>query len=200
MSIINFEVVVNSREIALIIVFVALTIALDPIRIPSGYLLGVSYRFSEIPILAAFLLFGPKVGVLVAVLNLPAEIILFPIPSTIIGVPFVFMLTMSMLFGIYLASVFLKRKTLQNPACKAKPIKYFTAFGAFFRTSLAPFVVAFDYRFMLPIVGFNLPDKIILGLMPAFALYAFTFSLYTIPIGYLIARTISQNLKIDTRL
>jgi hypothetical protein len=35
--------------------------------------------------------------------------------------------------------------------------------------------------------------------MPAFALYAFTFSLYTIPIGYLIARTISKNLKIDTR-
>jgi riboflavin transporter FmnP len=191
---------VNSREIALIIVFVALTVALDPIRIPSGYLLGVSYRFSEIPILAAFLLFGPKVGVLVALLNVPAEIMLFPVPSTIIGVPFVFMLTMSMLFGIYLASGYMKRKTSQNPTFKTKPIKYFTAFGALFRTSIAPFIIAFDYRFMLPIVGFHLSEKIILGLMPAFALYAFTFSLYTIPIGYLIARTVSRNLKIDTRL
>ena len=190
----------NSREISLIIIFVALAIALDPIRIPSVYLLGISYRFSEIPILAAFLLFGPKIGISVAILNLPIEIMLFPLPAAIIGVPFVFILTMSMFFGVCLASGFLKRRALKNVNSGTASVKYFTAFGALFRTAIAPFVVAFLYRFVLPIVGIHLSDGLVLSLMPAFAVYALTFSLYTIPIAYLVARTASRNLKIGNQL
>jgi len=191
---------VNSREISLIIIFVALAIALDPIRIPSVYLLGISYRFSEIPILAAFLIFGPKIGISVAILNLPIEIMLFPLPAAIIGVPFVFILTMSMFFGIYLASGLLKRRALKNINSGTTSVKYFTAFGALFRTAIAPFVVAFLYRFVLPIIGINLSDALVVSLMPAFAVYALTFSLYTIPIAYLVARTASRNLKIGNQL
>jgi len=123
---------VNTKEIALIIIFVALTVAWDPVKIPSVYLPGVYYRFCEIPILAAFLLFGPKVGISVAILNVPAEVMLFPAPTVIIGVPFVFMLTMAMLLGTYFASGLLKRRTLQAPNRGITPLKYFTAFGALF--------------------------------------------------------------------
>jgi riboflavin transporter FmnP len=188
----------KTKEIALIIIFVALTIALDPVRIPSGYLLGVSYRFSEIPILAAFLLFGPKIGVSIAAFNVPAEIMLFPLPGMILGVPFVFVLTLCMLAGIHFASKHLKSKG--TPLDDRKKGLYYTAFGTLSRTIVAPFLVAINYKFVLPIVGFQLLDIQILALMPALALYALTFSLYSIPIGYIIARTIDKNLKISNIL
>jgi len=189
----------KTKEISLIIIFVAITIALDPVKIPSGYLLGVFYRFSEIPILAAFLLFGPKIGLSIAVLNLPAEIMLFPLPGMILGVPFVFILTLCMLIGIYFASRLLKSKETPSTDDRKKGL-YYTAFGTLFRTAVAPFIMAFVYKFVLPIVGFQLLDMQILVLMPALAFYAFTFSLYTIPIGYLIARIIGKNLRVGNIL
>jgi riboflavin transporter FmnP len=192
---------VNSREIALIIIFTALTMALDPVRVPSVYLFGVYYRFSEIPIAAASLLFGLKIGVPIAIMNVAVEIALFPTPASVIGVPFVLVLTLSMLLGIHTAFRFMKRRTskITNRGTTTS-VKYFTAFGTLFRTAPVPFVVGFLYRFMLPIVGFNPSDAVIVSLMPLFTLYALTFSLYTIPIGYLIAKTISKNLKVGNQL
>ena len=190
----------NTKEIALIIMFAALTMALDPVRVPSVILVGVYFRFSEIPIVAASLLFGLKIGVLVAILNVAVEIMLFPNPALIVGIPFVLMLTLSMLLGIYLAFGFLKRRGSLTTNRGIAPIKYFTAAGALLRTAIAPFVVGFVYRFMLPIVGIHLSDMQVVVLMPAFGLYALIFSLYTIPIGYIIARTISRNLKVGNQL
>ena len=172
---------------------------MDPIRIPSGYLLGISYRFSEIPILAAFLMFGPKIGISIAALNLPAEIVMFPSPSMILGVPFVFILTLCMLIGVYFASRLLKSKETQATDDRKKGL-YYTIFGSLFRTAVAPFIMAFVYKFVLPIVGFQLLDMQILALMPALAFYALTFSLYTIPIGYIIARIVGKNLKVGSIL
>jgi riboflavin transporter FmnP len=189
----------NAKELSLIIIFVALTIVLDTVRIPSGYLLGVSYRFSEIPILAAFLLFGPKIGISIAALNVPAEIMLFPLPGMILAVPFVFILTLCMLTGIYFASRYLKSKGTPS-TYKRKKGFYYTAFGTLSRTIVAPFLLAINYKFVLPIVGFQLLDIQILALMPALALYALTFSLYTITIGYIVARTIDKNLKVGNFL
>jgi riboflavin transporter FmnP len=189
----------NAKEISLIIIFVALTIALDPIRIPSGYLLGVSYRFCEIPILAAFLLFGPKIGVSIAALNVPAEIMLFPAPGMILGVPFIFILTLCMLTGIYFASKHLKSKETPSTDDGKKGL-YYSAFGTLARIAVAPLIMAINYKFVLPIVGFQLLDIQILALIPALSLYALTFSLYTIPVGYIIARTIDKNLKVGNIL
>jgi len=50
------------------------------------------------------------------------------------------------------------------------------------------------------LTGLNLSDAQVKALVPAFMIYAVTFSLYTIPMGYLIARTISKSLKIGTTL
>jgi hypothetical protein len=60
--------------------------------------------------------------------------------------------------------------------------------------------MAINYKFVLPIVGFQLLDIQILALIPTLALYALTFSLYTIPVGYMIARTIDKNLKVGNFL
>ena len=164
------------------------------------YLPGVYYRFCEIPIVAAFLLFGHKIGVAVAILNVPAEILLFPGPAVFITAPFVLMLSLCMLLGIHLASKLLKRKASQNEDRGARAVTYYTAFGALTRTAMAPLVLFPLYRFLLALMWMSLSDTEVFAMMPFLMLYAFTFSLYTIPIGYLIARMASRNLKVGNRL
>ena len=180
--------------------FAALTMALDPVRVPSVILFGVYFRFCEIPIVAASLLFGLRIAVPVAILNVAVEIMLFPNPVAAIGVPFVLILTLNMLLGLHLALEFLKRKDLQTVNRDTTQAKYFLIFGTSLRTAIAPFLLVFVYRFISPIVGIHLSDVLIVSLMPAFTLYALIFSLYTISIGYIIARTISRNLKVGNQL
>lgn len=190
----------DSKQIGLIIVFTALTIALDPIRIPSIFLAGVYFRFCEIPIVAAMLLFGSKIAISIAILNIAAEAILFPGPMSFINPFFILMLTLSMLFGIHSAVRVLKNRRLQSRKNEIKEGIFLTSFGTLFRTLPAPFLIGFLYRFIIPpVLGINLTDTIVIGLMPFFGLYAVIFSLYTIPIGYFIARTIARNLKVSSQ-
>ena len=187
----------NTKAISLTITFAALTIALDPIRVPSVILPGVYFRFCEIIIVVAFLLLGSAIAISIAGLNTLAEIILFPGPAVLVGRPLVFMLTLSMLFGIYLAGTFLKRKAVQNQNHKLKPIIYYTALGALFRAAVAPLLNYPMWRFVVPaLAGLPLSFEQVIALMPAFMLYAIVFCLYTIPIGYFIARIVGRSLKI----
>jgi riboflavin transporter FmnP len=191
----HFDLTVNTKEISLIITFTALTIALDPLRVPSVILPGVYFRFCEIPIVVAFLLFGPRIGIAIAGLNVLAEIVIFPGPAVFVGRPMVFVLVVCMFSGIYLAHELLKRKTPPNSKPNSNTVIYYTAFGTLVRTAAAPLVNFLLYRYFL-----SLPDARVMALIPAFMIYALIFSLYTIPIGYLIARTVSKNLKIETKL
>ena len=186
----------NTKAIALIIAFTALTIALDPIRVPSVILPGVYFRFCEIIIVVAFLLLGSAIAISIAGLNTLVEIILFPGPTVLVGRPLVFMLTLCMLFGIYLAGKLLKSKALQNQNHKLKPVIYFTALGALFRAAVAPLLNYPMWRFVIPaLAGIPLTFEQVMALMPAFMLYAIVFCLYTIPIGYFIARVVGRSLK-----
>ena len=61
----------NTKKLTLIIVFVALSTALNIVgpKIPAPYAPFLYYQIWEIPIVLAFLAIGPKVGVTVAVIN-----------------------------------------------------------------------------------------------------------------------------------
>lgn len=184
----------DSKQIGLITAFTALTVALDPIRIP--YLLGIFFRLCEIPIVAAMLLFGPKIAVSIAILNVPVEIALFPGPFAFISPFFVLMLTLSMLFGIHSAIRILKNRQFQGLRNEAKKGLFITGFGALLRTLPAPLVIGFLYRFIIsPVLELNLTDMRVIGMMPIFASFAVITSIYTIPVGYLIATTVGRNLK-----
>lgn len=136
-----------------------------------------------------------------AVVNLVAETLLFPVGiATSIGRPFVLTLTLCMLFGIYLAGKFLKDRAPKNQNHETKAIIFYTAIGALTRTAFAPFVLYPLYRFLLPLVWQSFSDAQVMAMIPFLMLYAFTLPLYTIPIGYIIARTISRNLKIGNQL
>jgi riboflavin transporter FmnP len=186
---------VNTRAIALTIVFTALAIALNPIGIPAVFLTNFYFRFWEIPIVAAFLLLGPKIGVAVAVLRTIAELTLFPGPAGVLGPLIALPVTLSMLLGIYLAERLLKRKTSQDKNHGTKPVIYFTGLGVLFRTATAPLVMYAMVYFLM-----NLPSAEIIALVPLFAVFALILSLYTIPVGYLIARTASRNLNVGNQL
>jgi riboflavin transporter FmnP len=170
---------------------------LDPIRVPSVILPGVYFRFCEIIIVVAFLLLGSAIAISIAGLNTIVEIILFPGPTVLIGRPLVFLLTLAMLCGIYLAGKLLKRKSLQNPNHKVKSVIYFTALGALLRAAVAPLLNYPMWRFVIPaLAGIPLTFEQVMALMPAFMLYAIIFCLYTIPIGYFIARVVGRSLKL----
>jgi hypothetical protein len=126
---------------------------------------------------------------------------LFPGPVGVVGPPIALAGTLSMLLGVYLADRLLKRKASQDKNLAAKTAAYFTALGAFSRTTIVPFVMYPVYRFVYPtVLGLSFSDAQIMAIMPALMLFAATLSLYTIPIGYLIAKTVSRNLKVGNRL
>ncbi len=68
----------KTKSIALVATFAAVAIALNAFRIPSVFYPGTFLQFSQIPIVIAFLLFGPKIGILVGLLNVAGGIALFP--------------------------------------------------------------------------------------------------------------------------
>lgn len=185
----------NTKEIALTVVFTAIAIVLTPVAVPAGYLQGFFYRFWEIPIVAAFLLRGPKIGVTVTLLRTLAELTLFPGPAGILGPLFAFPVTLAMLLGIYLGGRFLKHRAPVDEKHGVRSIGSFTAFGALSRTICAPFVCYVMFRFF---IGFS--DVQLMPLMPIFAAFALTLSLYTIPVGYLIARVVSRSLNVGNQL
>jgi riboflavin transporter FmnP len=196
----KYGVKLNTKAIALAIVFTALSIALTPVATPAVYLPGFYYRFWEIPIVAAFMLLGPKSGVTVAVLRTIAALTLFPGPVGILGPPIALLVTLNMLLGIYAAERLLKRKTSQDENLGTKPVLYFTALGTFSRVVISTFVTYFLYRFLLPLGGLSFSDTQIMALIPVVMLFDLTLSIYTIPVGYFIARIVSRNLKTGNQL
>jgi riboflavin transporter FmnP len=187
----------KTRAIALIIVFVALSIALTPVAVPAVYMTGFFYRFWEIPIVIAFLLFGVKLGVAVTVLRTLAELTLFLGPAGVVGPLAALGGTLSMLLGIYLAGWLLKHKASQDRNSGIKSATYYTALGALFRMLIAPLVMYPVWRFFLPQV---LSDVQIIALVPPVMLFALTLCLYTIPIGYLVAKIVNKTLAVGNRL
>jgi len=194
-------VAVNARAIALTIVFAAVAIALNPVLIPAVFLPRFYFRFWEIPIVIAFLLLGPKSGVIVALLNTIAQLTIFLGPAGILGPPVALIGTLIMLLGLYVADRLLKRKASRNENLGKRPIAYFTALGTFFRMAFAcPFVTYLAYGFLLPLVGFRFTEPEIIALIPLVLLFDLILSLITIPPAYLIARIVSRNLKVGNQL
>jgi riboflavin transporter FmnP len=190
----------NTRSLALIITFAAVAIVLNTVKIPTIYWPGASYGFSEIPIVVAFLLFGPKIGVLVGLLNFAGQEVLFPLGAPFMAAyPIAFTGLLFMLLGIYLSTKYLARKKAEKTYSYRKRTFYLTAFASATRGAIMPVIIyGVFYRIMLPLVGINLPENILLGLIPSFFIFALTVPLYTIPIAYFVATKVSKSLQIES--
>jgi riboflavin transporter FmnP len=198
----NGCVVMNTRLIAIVITFTALCIALVPFRIPTLYWPGFYYYFWEIPMVAAFLLFGFKVAFSISVLNAVARLVFFPGQAPLLGFIIGFMPLLTMLLGVYLAQKLIQSQVSDGKSISAaRATVYFTALGVAVRAGIMPFIDYAEYHFLFPLfLGRDFSEAFILTLMPGIVLFNILVPLYGVSIGYLVAKTVGKSLKIGPRL
>ncbi|MBC7129936.1 hypothetical protein H5T51_01780, partial [Candidatus Bathyarchaeota archaeon] len=70
----------NAKTIGLLVTFTALTIVLNlsPIKVPAPYAPYLIYQVWEVPIVAAFLLYGFNMSLLIAIVNTLVLLAVFP--------------------------------------------------------------------------------------------------------------------------
>ena len=190
----------NAKSIALAVMFAAIAIALNTIRIPTIYLPGFSYHFNEIPLVVTFILFGPKIGFLVGALHLAGQELLFPIgPPGIVAYPMGFIALLVMILGAFLANKLIAQKSkVDNPTSEKKRIIWITACAATVRGGIMPILEYFVlYGVLFPLVlGTDIPRTYAAGLVPSFILYNVTVALYTVPIAWLLATKVKNQLRL----
>jgi riboflavin transporter FmnP len=247
----------DSKSIAAIIVFTALTLVLNlsPIKIPAPYAPFLIYQVWEIPIVAAFVLYGPKVGVPVAIINTLALLIIFPgelptgpfynlaaILSMLVGiyivqkVAFAFrsqnneyvtevtvymVLAMLSMIGAFAQSIWwlfpgivfsllllgvirenwgkkaaITRTIPPNLSGRSEALLVTTCAVAGTLTRVAAMILVNGVFLPFPPpVGFAFPREAVIAIIPLVGLFNATLALYTIPIGYSIARVVRPGLK-----
>lgn len=194
----------NTKTLALTIVFAAVTIALNPaftrIAFAAPYAPFLFYQIWEIPILIAFVLSSPKSGVTIAVLNTAVLLAVFPGASPT-GPFYNLAACLSMLLGIYVAYKLIPRKQKTgNPTFRygTKIIAFSTVLGIIFRVALMSIVNYVFLRYPPPF-GYAMPEAAVVASLPLAAVFNATLALYTIPIALLIAKMISSNLKLHNQ-
>ncbi len=185
----------RTRTIATIVVFAALSIALNllsPIRIPAPFAPFLIYQIWEIPIVAAFLLYGALVGSVIAVLNTAVLLAVFPgeLPT---GPFYNLAAILSMFLGIILAQRIAQRYS--NTLGETSLGIMVTSAGIFLRTVAMALVNWAFLRFPQP-VGFEFPEAMILAYVPLVILFNATLALYTIPSGLVLAKAVRFGMKI----
>lgn len=190
----------KTKEIALAITFAAVAIALTAIKIPTLFYPGGYFRFSQIPVMVAFLLFGLRIGVLVGLVTLMGQIAVFPSSANAIfmAYPTEFLSALVMIIGMYLSIKLINKANMGRFSFLKKPAIGLTVFATLLRGAIMPF---FDYivvfHILVPlVVQINPLESYIVGLVPSFIAYNVLVPLYTVPIAYIIAKRSSRSLSI----
>jgi riboflavin transporter FmnP len=183
---------VNTRTIAAIIVFAALTIVLNlsPLKIPAPYAPFLIYQIWEIPIVAAFLVYGARVGFVITVVNTLVLFVVYPgaLPT---GPLYNLAAILSMLLGLGITQALIGRHSSKSEPVVATLL---TASGVALRMLAMTLVNYVFLRFPSPI-GYSLPEEAIIATIPLVVIFNATLALYTIPIGYSLARTVKAYIK-----
>jgi riboflavin transporter FmnP len=190
----------KTKSIALAITFAAVAIALTAIKIPTLFYPGGFFRFSQIPIMVAFLLFGFRVGALVGFVTLIGQIAVFPSGANAIFIayPMEFLSSLLMMAGMYFSKRLINSDDSGKTSFFKKPMMGLTIFATLFRGSIMPFV---DYivvfQVLVPLVmQIDPPAAYVVGLVPSFIVYNLIVPLYTIPAAYVVAKRASRSLKV----
>jgi riboflavin transporter FmnP len=182
----------DTKTIAVIIIFSAFTIVLNlsPIKIPAPYMPFLIYQIWEIPIVAALLLYGIGVGVFITLIN--TTILIFAFPGALpTGPMYNFAAVLSMLLGISVAKFLVERHSPKNEVFL---VTLFTASGVILRTGVMALVNWALLRFPPP-VGYGMVEEAIIATIPFVVVFNVTLALYTIPIGYSLAKIVKSSLK-----
>jgi len=184
----------NSKTVSLLAVFAAFTVVLNlsPFKFPAPFAPFLFYQIWEIPIVASFLLFGPLVGVGVAVINTLILFVVFPgaLPT---GPLYNLAAVLGTLLGVYVA-LFLARK-VRALRSEVGVVACVTGVGVLFRTGLMTLV---NWAFLPfpPPVGYSMPEVAVLATLPLVAVFNFTLALYTLPLGHFLAKVAELSAKV----
>ena len=183
----------NTKKIAVIAVFAALTIALNlsPIKIPAPYAPFLIYQIWEIPIVAAFLIYGADIGFIIAIINTIVLIGVFPgaLPT---GPLYNLIAVLSMLCGVGIAKIYVGKHSPVHSEMFI--VVLFTAFGVLLRAVVMG-LVNWSLLGFPPPVGFSLPQEVVITYVPLVIVFNVTLALYTIPLGYFLAKTVKSRVK-----
>lgn len=188
----------NSKAIGAIIAFTALATALNFVRIPVPYMPTFSYQMGDIVLVIAFLLFGMKTRVTVAVLNMLISMAIFTGPGSFVGAPYYLVAVLTMVFGIYLFEKIIKPKIQTKRHVAFASTSLSTAFGILTRTLIMLPLDYVVYGFLVSLVsGLSMSNAygIVLASMPGIILYNITVPIYVIPTSYYIAKKTSKHYK-----
>jgi len=186
------------------IAFAAVTVVLNPaisgVGVPFPPLHSLIYNVWEIVIIAAFLLMGFKSGISVALINAVFLFAVFPGPTKSIYALGNTVAVSSMMVGIFFANKLITQRGNQEKSpIGVRKITLSTILAIILRVMvMAPIMYAIlHYGVLAP----KIPDSyIITVVLPLQAVYNITIVLYTIPIGYFLAKAVSRNLKVGNNI
>jgi riboflavin transporter FmnP len=183
---------VNTKIVAGVVIFTALAIALNlsPVKVPAPYAPFLIYQIWEIPIVTAFLLYGTTAVILIAVINTVLLLAVYPgaLPT---GPMYNLAAILSMLLGIGLMKIITNKYSPKNDVAVAT---LYTASGVALRTAFMTFINYMLLRYPPP-VGYGLPEGAVVAYIPFIVVFNATLALYTVPVGYSLARIVQSNVK-----
>jgi riboflavin transporter FmnP len=196
----------NTKKLSLTIVFAALAIALNPsftyISFAAPFAQGLIYQIWEIPVVVAFLIISPVAGLGVSLLNTAVLFAIFPgaLPT---GPAYNLAASLSMQVGIF-AAVMIGKKVVcsKNPELNLLSSKKWatiaTAMGILTRIIFMSVLLYFALPQPFPIGfrSFGFDQAATNAYLPFAAIFNATLALYTIPIGWLIARRVQKVLHL----
>lgn len=185
----------NARKVAIIAVFTAFAVCLNlsPLKYPAPFAPYLIYQIWEIPIVAAFLLYGPKMGVIASLMNTLVLLVIFPgaLPT---GPLYNLAALLSMLLGIYVVH---KLASLSSGKVRGNLlVTLSTALGLTTRVGMMTLVNS-AFLPQPPPIGFSLPAPALLVALPLIGLFNASLALYTIPLGYFLTRVVRSSTNID---
>jgi riboflavin transporter FmnP len=191
------EIKMDTKKMAAVTIFAALTIALNlsPAKIPAPYAPFLYYQIWEIPIVAAFLIYGALVGVIVSIIN--SIVLLAVFPGSLASGPFY---NLAAVLGMLLGLIIAKKLVGRNPKEHKESLTSIlsTTLGTISRVGIMTVIDWIFLRFPPP-VGFSMPEEAIVYVwLPLIAIFNATLALYTIPSGYFLARVVKKGIRIPS--
>ena len=193
----------NIRAIAMTIAFAAITIVLNPaisgVGVPFPPIPSLIYNIWEIAIIAAFLLMGFKSGISIAILNSVFLFAVYPGPSNSIFAVGNTVAASSMMVGICIANRFTRKNSQEEKSFGVRQIMFSTILAMLLRVVvMAPIMFAIlHYGILVP----EIPDSFIIAVvLPIQAVFNITIALYTVPVGFLLAKVVNRNLKVGNEI
>jgi riboflavin transporter FmnP len=177
----------ETKKIATISIFTALSVVLSTFKLSAPYMPFLYYQIWEIPIVAAFLLYGPLFGVTVSFINTLILLAVFP-GALPIGPLYNFTATMSMLFGVYIIHKFAAGRFSKQQ--ETTLIVLSTVLGSIARVGVMTIVNWTFLPYPYPI-GFSIPVNALPPMLPLIGFFNATLAIYTIPLGYFVSRAVS---------